>query len=287
MTPSPRTIAPDALAAEALHDDERAARGRSPRCSWSMPPAGRSASCTSTTCCARASHERHAPADAPCRRHRRRRPAAWSAAGAPHPPAAHASAAWRAAAGWSASPNGCCRWRHWCCWPPSRCGRRSTRDARLARDRATGASPARSGGATLTDARYRGVDEHGRPYTLTAATAQQVGAGADQPDHARRATSRCSNGTWLMVQSKHGVFLQHTEQLDLSRRRDAVSRRRHHAVHRSASLDLKNGAAAGAEPTHAEGPFGTLDAQGFTVTDKGAVDPVHRPRPAGPERASQ
>ena len=37
----------------------------------------------------------------------------------------------------------------------------------------------------------------------------------------------------------------------------------------AASIDLKDGAAAGAEPVHAEGPFGTLDAQGFTVTDKG------------------
>ena len=27
----------------------------------------------------------------------------------------------------------------------------------------------------------------------------------------------------------------------------------------------------GAEPTHAEGPFGSLDAQGFTLTDKGAA----------------
>ena len=26
----------------------------------------------------------------------------------------------------------------------------------------------------MTDARYRGVDEQGRPYTVTAATAQQV-----------------------------------------------------------------------------------------------------------------
>ena len=33
MTPAPRTIGPDALAAEALHA-MNAARGRSPRCSW-------------------------------------------------------------------------------------------------------------------------------------------------------------------------------------------------------------------------------------------------------------
>ncbi len=38
----------------------------------------------------------------------------------------------------------------------------------------------------------------------------------------------------------------------------------------SAAMDLKTGAAAGNEPTHAEGPFGTLDSRGFALVDKGA-----------------
>ncbi len=36
-----------------------------------------------------------------------------------------------------------------------------------------------------------------------------------------------------------------------------------------ATIDLKQGAAAGNEPVHAEGPFGVLDAQAFALTDKG------------------
>ncbi len=80
------------------------------------------------------------------------------------------------------------------------------------------------------------------------------------------------NGTWLMVQSKHGRLSCSTaSQLDLSHdvtlyRDDGTTLRT-----ASASIDLKSGAAASAEPTHAEGPFGMLDAQGFTVTDKGAA----------------
>ena len=79
------------------------------------------------------------------------------------------------------------------------------------------------------------------------------------------------NGTWLMLQAKQGVYLQHTNQLDLSHdvtlyRDDGTT-----VTTASASIDLKSGAAASAEPTHAEGPFGTLDAQGFTVTDKGTA----------------
>ena len=52
----------------------------------------------------------------------------------------------------------------------------------------------------------------------------------------------------------------------------------------STSMDLKTGAAAGSQPVHAEGPFGTLDAQGFALVDKGDRDPVHRPGQAGAER---
>jgi lipopolysaccharide export system protein LptC len=129
---------------------------------------------------------------------------------------------------------------------------------------------AEAGGARLTDAHYRGVDAQGRPYTLTAATAQQ-----DGPERVNLTTPKgditLSNGTWLMVQSKKGVYLQHSGQLDLSQevtlyRDDGTT-----LVTASAAVDLKNGAAASSEPTHAEGPFGTLDAQGFTLTDKGAA----------------
>jgi len=125
-------------------------------------------------------------------------------------------------------------------------------------------------GARLTDARYHGVDEQGRPYTLTADMAEQ--AGTDRINLTiPKGDITLGNGTWLMVQAKNGVFLQHSNQLDLSRdvtmyRDDGTT-----LTTASASIDLKNGAAASSDPTHAEGPFGTLDAQGFSVTDKGAI----------------
>src|SRR6476469_9556436 len=104
------------------------------------------------------------------------------------------------------------------------------------------------GGATVTDAQYRGVDDQGRPYTLTATTAQQ-----DGPDRVNLTTPKgditLSNGTWLMVHSKLGVYLQHSGQLDLSQdvnlyRDDGTT-----LVTASASIDLKNGAAASSDPT--------------------------------------
>lgn len=125
-------------------------------------------------------------------------------------------------------------------------------------------------GAELIDARYHGIDEKGRPYTVTAATAQQ--AGGDRINlTSPKADITLQNGTWLMLQAKDGVYWQHSNQLDLSH---AVTLYRDDGttmVTASAAIDIKNGAASGAEPVHAQGPFGTLDAQGFTLVDKGAI----------------
>lgn len=125
-------------------------------------------------------------------------------------------------------------------------------------------------GAHLTDAHYRGVDEAGRPYTLTASVAQQ--RGPDRVDLTNpKGDVTLQDGAWLMVQANRGVYLSQTSQLDLSQ---AVTLYRDDGTTlttASASVDLKNGAAASAEPVHSEGPFGVLDAQGFTLLDKGAI----------------
>ena len=125
-------------------------------------------------------------------------------------------------------------------------------------------------GAKLTDARYRGIDEQGRPYTITAKTAKQV-----TPERVNLTTPvgdvSLKDGSWFQVRSKDGVYQQRAGSLDLSHevilyRDDGTT-----LTTESASIDLKNGAGAGAEPVHAEGPFGTLDAQGFTLTDNGGA----------------
>ena len=122
----------------------------------------------------------------------------------------------------------------------------------------------------LLEPRYRGLDDRGRPYTITADSAAQAGplrVNLQEP----KGDIVPESGGWIMVQSHDGVYIQHSGQLDLSR--DVVLYRDDGTVMRteSASVDVKNAAAASDDQTHAEGPFGTLDAQGFTLLDKGAV----------------
>jgi lipopolysaccharide export system protein LptC len=125
-------------------------------------------------------------------------------------------------------------------------------------------------GGQMTDATYHGVDEHGRPYTVTAATAVQA-----EPDRVNLTDPKgdisLESGNWVMIRSKQGVYLSRSEQLDLSHdvtlyRDDGTTLQTD-----TSAVDLKAGAAASADMVHAEGPFGTLDAQGFALTDRGAL----------------
>ena len=69
--------------------------------------------------------------------------------------------------------------------------------------------------ARVIGAVYHSVDAQNRPYTLTAAIAQQ-----DGPERINLTTPKgdvtLQNGTWLMVKAKQGVFIQHKNLLDLS-----------------------------------------------------------------------
>ena len=124
-------------------------------------------------------------------------------------------------------------------------------------------------GDTLFGARYHGVDQQGQPFTVTADTARQL-----TPDHVElhnpKGDITLQGGSWMMLQSQRGVYRQRQNALDLSRdvtlyRDDGTT-----VVTDSAAIDLRHGAAAGAAPVHATGPFGKLTAEGgFTLLDRG------------------
>jgi lipopolysaccharide export system protein LptC len=118
--------------------------------------------------------------------------------------------------------------------------------------------------------RYHGIDERGRPYTVTADSALQTGPERivlTEP----KGDMTTEAGSWLMGQAKEGVYIQRESLMDLSK--DVVLYREDGTVLQTdtAALDLKAGAGTSSDKTHAEGPFGTLDAQGFILTEKGAV----------------
>ncbi len=120
----------------------------------------------------------------------------------------------------------------------------------------------------MAHANYHGIDQRGRPYAITAATAHDEGTGRidlTQP----KGDITTDGGRWLMVQSRKGSYVQHSGALDLSD--DVLVYRDDGTTLQSdtADVDLKAGAASSNDRTHVEGPVGQLDAQGFMLVDKG------------------
>ena len=247
MTRSPRTIGPDALAAEALRAMDAALHHRALRGGRSA--ARRSASCTSTTCCARAWHEHGLPASAAAaagpsrdgggagaaRARARRLP---PPAAAPAAVAAAARAAARAArppahlsSGW---PSACCRRSRSPCSPWWCSGRRSraTRSARACPSAASRSrAPRRCG---WSSPRYQGVDELNRPYTVTARVAQQAGRRADpRPRGAARRHRADATAPGCYLQRRHrAATTGRAQPPGPRRRRHHPPRQRHDAAHR-------------------------------------------------------
>jgi len=130
-------------------------------------------------------------------------------------------------------------------------------------------------GGTLRNTRYTGFDENGNPFTITAAAARQTMAGPQLPGHTELTAPAgdilLAGGAWLMARSDHGIYMQRDGQLDLfgevSLYRDDGIEMQTNAL----TIDLKAATVVGPEQVHVEGPFGTLDAQGFSVMDRGAV----------------
>jgi lipopolysaccharide export system protein LptC len=144
-----------------------------------------------------------------------------------------------------------------------------TRDAEETRMAARDARITTENGQ-LIDATYHGVDDQGRPFTVTAETAQQI-----TPERIDLTMPKgditLESGNWLLLQSRRGVYQQHLDMLDLSGEVQLYRDDGSTLQTDSAAIDLKAGAVAGAEMVHAEGPFGTLDAQGFSFLDRGTV----------------
>ncbi len=128
----------------------------------------------------------------------------------------------------------------------------------------------------MTHPRYHGLDEKGRPYTVSADHADRDGPlRLNLKNPVGDVTME--NGTWLLLRAKSGVFMQHANELDLQ---DQVTLYRQDGTvmtSATATMNLKQGAATSNDFTHAEGPFGTLDAQGFTLVDRGSVVQFHGP----------
>lgn len=130
--------------------------------------------------------------------------------------------------------------------------------------------------------RYQGLDDLNRPYTVTArngrvlrdeaAPASAPGAGQEvvvlqQP----KADMLLTDGGWIYLESRNGRYNRPESLLDLEG--DVTVFHDNGMMFRTqrAAVRVQEGSASGRSPTRAQGPFGTIHAEGFEMTERGAV----------------
>ena len=125
----------------------------------------------------------------------------------------------------------------------------------------------------MTHPHYRGVDQRGEPYTLTASTAGEPVQG--QFDLlAPKADLFLGNNTdtgWMMLWSNTGSYRNNPATLDLVGDVNLYRADGMIFVTDDSTIDLDQNAVMGDAQIHGEGPLGTLDGQAFALLDHGAL----------------
>jgi lipopolysaccharide export system protein LptC len=123
----------------------------------------------------------------------------------------------------------------------------------------------------VREPRYQGVDELNRPYTVTAASAVQAGQEDVVQLQQPRADLVLSDGGWVYLEAREGRYAKPENKLDLDGQVTIHHDDGTQFVTESAEVDIASGNASGDRPVAAQGPFGTLAADGFRLFDRGQV----------------
>src|SRR5690606_16376386 len=122
----------------------------------------------------------------------------------------------------------------------------------------------------MINARYTGVDDNRRPFTVTASSANQEDANSPLIALAQpKADIILEDGSWLALTASDGLYNKSTNMLELTGEVNLFHDEGYEFHTPSATFDLKAGDAHGVEPVAGQGPFGQLDAQGFVIHDRG------------------
>ncbi|MCU0838839.1 MAG: LPS export ABC transporter periplasmic protein LptC [Rhodospirillales bacterium] len=128
------------------------------------------------------------------------------------------------------------------------------------------------GSDAVLDTTLTGFDAKGRPFQIEAAVVRNIGS-QQKPMllSAPRGELTLKGGGRLTITANDGRYDRHAEQVDLSGAVTLTDPSGYQMRSSVARIDLPSGEASGDKPVRVEGPLGTLNAEGFRVTDNGRV----------------
>lgn len=127
-----------------------------------------------------------------------------------------------------------------------------------------------SGGQTIVNPRFTGIDRAQRPYTVTADAATQSQETPNEINLAfPKADLTLGDGAWVAVTAANGLYDRKAEALTLSGGVDLFHDKGYELHTPSARIALGDGSAEGDEPVRGQGPLGTIEGRGFRMLERG------------------
>lgn len=124
----------------------------------------------------------------------------------------------------------------------------------------------------MLNARYSGVDENNQPFNIAADLATQAPENEDLVELQHpKADILTTGGDRVALSARLGHYHREEETLDLSGKVQLTHGKGFDIVTEAATIDLKQGSAAGNSAVSGQGPSGELQSEGFRLTEQGQV----------------
>lgn len=127
-----------------------------------------------------------------------------------------------------------------------------------------------AGGQRVVNARFTGVDGENRPFSVTADSVIQERTSSDRVDlKAPKADVTLQGDSWAALTAPQGTYWRERQVLELSGDVNLFHDRGYEFTTTEAHIDFGASQAAGDAPVHGQGPFGTIEADGFRILEGG------------------
>ncbi|CAN0531178.1 unnamed protein product, partial [Laminaria digitata] len=127
-----------------------------------------------------------------------------------------------------------------------------------------------AGGQRVVNARFTGVDSENRPFSITAESVVQSGGDDNGVELAQpQADVTLAGDSWVAIGAPKGIFRRDEEILDLSGGVDLFHDDGYEFRTEQARLNFGTSAASGESPVRGQGPFGTIESEGFRIAGTG------------------
>ncbi len=124
----------------------------------------------------------------------------------------------------------------------------------------------------VLDTTLTGIDAKGRPFKIEADVVRNIGSELEPMLlSAPHGELTLKGGGRLTLTANDGRYDRQLQQVELSGAVTLIDPSGYEMRSSVARIDLPAGEASGNQPVRVEGPLGTLDAEGFRVTDDGRV----------------